>query len=138
MKYRLENGKEINIPDADIKNYMKTLDLTEEEAIEMYLDDEGYTENDEVEELTKKAKENKTTLIHAQADKRERKPREAAPKEDKVKEDIIKVLQEALSKQDNLKDIKITNKGKIIEFDLSDNSESFKLDLIRRRKKKDE
>ena len=136
MKYKLENGKEINIPDADIKNYMKTLDLTEEEAIEMYLDDEGYTENDEVEELTKKAKENKTTLIHAQADKRERKPREAAPKEDKVKEDIIKVLQEALSKQDNLKDIKITNKGKIIEFDLSDNSESFKLDLIRRRKKK--
>lgn len=137
MKYKF-NNKEINIPDADIKNYMKTLDLTEEEAIEMYLDDEGYTENDEVEELTKKAKENKTTLIHAQADKRERKPREAAPKEDKVKEDIIKVLQEALSKQDNLKDIKITNKGKIIEFDLSDNSESFKLDLIRRRKKKDE
>ena len=63
MKYKLENGKEINIPDADIKNYMKTLDLTEEEAIEMYLDDEGYTENDEVEELTKKAKENKNTLI---------------------------------------------------------------------------
>ena len=116
MKYKLENGKEINIPDADIKNYMKTLDLTEEEAIEMYLDDEGYTENDEVEELTKKAKENKTTLIHAQTDKRERKLRETAPKEDKVKEDIINQVAELLGSIADRVDI--TNKTKMIEFDL--------------------
>ena len=44
-------GKKIKIPDEDIKNYMKTLDLTEEEAIETWLDDEGYTENEEVEAL---------------------------------------------------------------------------------------
>ena len=132
MKYKLENGKEINIPDADIKNYMKTLDLTEEEAIEMYLDDEGYTENDEVEELTKKAKENKTTLIHAQTDKRERKPREAAQKEDKVKEDIINQVAELLG---SIADkVCITNKTKLIEFQL--NGEDYKFDLIRRRKPK--
>lgn len=132
MKYKLENGKEINIPDADIKNYMKTLDLTEEEAIEMYLDDEGYTENDEVEELTKKAKENKTTLIHAQVDKRERKLRETAPKEDKVKEDIINQVSELLSSIADRVDI--TNKTKMIEFDLD--GDHYKFDLIRQRKKK--
>ena len=132
MKYKLENGKEINIPDTDIKNYMKTLDLTEEEAIEMYLDDEGYTENDEVEELTKKAKENKTTLIHAQADKRERKPREAAPKEDKVKEDIINQVAELLGSIADRVDI--TNKTKMIEFDLD--GDHYKFDLIRQRKPK--
>lgn len=132
MKYKLENGKEINIPDADIKNYMKTLDLTEEEAIEMYLDDEGYTENDEVEELTKKAKENKTTLIHAQVDKRERKLREAAPKEDKVKEDIINQVAELLGSIADRVDI--TNKTKMIEFDLD--GDHYKFDLIRQRKPK--
>ena len=127
MKYKLENGKEINIPDADIKNYMKTLDLTEEEAIEMYLDDEGYTENDEVEELTKKAKENKTTLIHAQTDKRERKS-----KEDKAKEDIINQVAELLG---SIADrVEITNKTKMIEFDLD--GDHYKFDLIRQRKPK--
>ena len=132
MKYKF-NNKEINIPDADIKNYMKTLDLTEEEAIEMYLDDEGYTENDEVEELTKKAKENKTTLLHAQVDKRERKPRETAPKEDKVKEDIINQVAELLGSIADRVDI--TNKTKMIEFDMPD-GEHYKFDLIRQRKPK--
>lgn len=132
MKYKF-NNKEINIPDVDIKKYMKTLDLTEEEAIEMYLDDEGYTENEEVEELTKKAKENKTTLIHAQADKRERKPREVAPKEDKVKEDIINQVAELLG---SIADkVCITNKTKLIEFQLD--GEDYKFDLIRRRKPKE-
>lgn len=132
MKYKLENGKEINIPDADIKNYMKTLDLTEEEAIEMYLDDEGYTENEEVEKLTKKAKENKTTLVHAQTDKRERKARETAPKEDKVKEDIINQVAKLLG---SIADkVYITNKTKLIEFQLD--GEDYKFDLIRRRKPK--
>ena len=55
MRYN-HNGKLINIPDKEIQNFMVTLDLTEQEAIEMYLDDNGYTTNEVVEELTKKAK----------------------------------------------------------------------------------
>ena len=57
MKYNF-NGKNINIPDKELQNLMKTLDLTEEEAIQVYLDDNDYTTNEEVEELTKKAKIN--------------------------------------------------------------------------------
>ena len=75
-------GKKIKIPDEDIKNYMKTLDLTEEEAIETWLDDEGYTENEEVEVLTQKAKDNHTNIIHAGQDVRERKKREKVDRED--------------------------------------------------------
>ena len=59
MIYEL-NNKKIKIPDEQIKNNMKILDITEQEAIQMYLEDEGYLENEEVQTLTQKAKENKT------------------------------------------------------------------------------
>ena len=55
MKYNF-NGKEINIPDAEIENSMKLLSISKEEAIEMWLDDNDYTTNEEVEKLTEKAK----------------------------------------------------------------------------------
>ena len=50
------NGKNINIPDKDLKNLMDSLDLTKEEAIETWLDDNDYTTNAEAEEMSKKAK----------------------------------------------------------------------------------
>ena len=66
MKYNL-NGKNINIPDADIERSMKSLELTKEEAIQMWLEDEGYLENEEQEELERKAKENRITVTIHQA-----------------------------------------------------------------------
>jgi hypothetical protein len=60
MKYTLENGKVINIPDSEIKAHMKNLDLTEDEAIQLYLEDEGYLDNEELEELDSKAKKVKS------------------------------------------------------------------------------
>lgn len=56
MKYNF-NGKEINIPDGDIKKLMSSLDIPKEEAIEVWLDDHDYTDNEEAEAMTKKAKE---------------------------------------------------------------------------------
>ena len=44
MKYNFKN-KVLNIPDEEIENLMDTLELTEEEAIETWLDDNDYTEN---------------------------------------------------------------------------------------------
>ena len=55
MKYDF-NGKMINIPDKDIEKLMSALELTKDEAIETWLDDNDYTANEEAEELTKKAK----------------------------------------------------------------------------------
>lgn len=56
MKYKF-NGKEINIPDGDIKKLMTSLDLSKEEAIETWLDDHDYIANSEAEEMDKKAKQ---------------------------------------------------------------------------------
>ena len=55
MKYNF-NGKQINIPDKEIKKSMELLELTEEEAIEMWLEDNGYLENEEQEQLDAQAK----------------------------------------------------------------------------------
>jgi len=53
------NGKNLRIPDEDINRSMKVLGLSKDEAIQLWLEDEGYLENETVEELTAKAKENK-------------------------------------------------------------------------------
>ena len=132
MKYNFGN-KVLNIPDEEIKNLMDTLELTEEEAIETWLDDNDYTKNEEVEKLTKKAKEN-GVKIRGESDAPKAK-RVVERKANPTKEKIIAILAETLAKQDNLMNIKVTNIGKLIEF--TDNEgNSFKLDLVQRRNKK--
>lgn len=84
MKYNF-NGKVVNIPDAEIEKNMKALDISKDEAIEMWLDDNDYTENEVVEELTKKAKEVKR---YEKADK----PRKERKVERKVDEEKKKLL----------------------------------------------
>ena len=39
MNYTLENGKVVRIPDAEIANNMELLDISREEAIQMWLED---------------------------------------------------------------------------------------------------
>lgn len=77
MKYDF-NGKILNIPDADIEKSMKILEISKEEAIEMWLDDNDYTTNEVVEELSEKAKKN--IKRYEQSDKK----RKTSTKERKV------------------------------------------------------
>ena len=90
MTYNL-NGKNIRIPDADIERSIKSLELTKEEAIQMWLEDEGYLEKEEQEALEKKAKESRITATIHQAstiDKVKKKdPERALPKRKSNKRD---------------------------------------------------
>lgn len=136
MNYNF-NGKNIKIPDAEIEKNMRILEISKEEAIQMYLEDEGYITNETVEELTKKAKTNGTTKVKAKSTKtrksvkRERKP-------DEEKELIIDILANTLIEKSeekviniDINSIKVINKGKIIEFSIGNNN--YKLDLIKKR-----
>lgn len=121
------NGKNIKIPDNEIANNMKVLELTKEEAIQMWLEDEGYLKNEVVEELTAKAKVNKInheakTEKPKTAVKRERKP-------DEEKEHLIEILANFLKNEGF--SVEITNKSKIVEFNIGENH--YKLDLIKQR-----
>lgn len=128
MRYTFE-GKTVTIPDAELEKSMKLLDISKDEAIQMWLEDNDYCENEEVEILTAKAKENKAVQHGAvninkskTITKRERKP-------DVEKEEIISKLAEFLETIGT--SVKITNKSKLIEFEIGGNH--YKLDLIKQR-----
>ena len=117
---------------------MKSLDLTKEQAIEMWLDDEGYTDNEEQLELEKKAKESGIMRdIHGAS--ATDKVKKTAPKTVKVseeKKDLFSLL------YDTLRDYEIDFDGKttilkeikLIQFEI--NGKTFKIDLIEQRNKK--
>ena len=128
------NGKSVHIPDAEITHSMAKLDLSKDEAIQMWLEDNDYCENEEVEILTQKAKENKVSRgakSEKALAKTDRKTRERKP--DLEKEEIIAALSEFLTEK-GYTFVEITNKSKIIEFNIGKNH--YKLDLIRQRTQK--
>lgn len=134
MKYDF-NGKKINIPDADIERSMKSLELTREEAIQMWLEDEGYLENEEQEELEKKAKENRITATIHQAsakDPRKKTQKERVRKENPTKEMVIREIAAILP--NFAEDIEVLNVGKLISFRIGE--DKFEIDLKQKRKPK--
>lgn len=137
MRYDF-NGKMVNIPDQEIEKAMKNLNLTKDEAIEMWLEDEGYIDNPEQLELCQKAKDNKiTATIHQASGDRPKK--QSKPKTVKVsseKQDLFTLLEVTLD--DYCKEIggkrTILNPNKLIQVEL--NGKTFKIDLIEQRKPK--
>lgn len=136
MKY-----KGYEIPNKEIDKMMDTLDISLEEACEVYLFDHDLTENEEVEEITKKATKNRiTSTIHgAKGEKKERKPREK--KENALKKEIISHIFDSFF-YDNVREsypnleISIRNNEKYI--DLIIDGREFTINLVEHRKKKGE
>ena len=127
------NNKVVKIPQKEIDNLMKTLELTEQEAIKTWLDDNDYTTNEQVEELTKKAKVNGTTKICARVNV-ENKKVERERKANPTKALIIDQLWQKLAEIEHISNLKVENKEKLITFSLNGND--YKLDLVQKREKK--
>lgn len=125
------NNKKIEVPNETIRQYMRKLELTEDGAIALYLEEEGYIENKEMIELDKKAKENKTN--HG-IEQKQRKKREYISKTNENKQFLIKNIAEFLKNMGIIDNISIENSQKIITFEY--NQKKFKLDLIETREKK--
>lgn len=124
MNYNF-NGKVLKIPDAELEKNMKSLGISKEEAIEMWLDDNDYTINEEAEAMTVKAKAVKR---YEQSDK----PRAKAVKERKVDEEKKRLL--------NLCRIPIEGAGGIVtevkneaEFSFSFGGNAYTVKLVKHR-----
>lgn len=128
------NNKVVKIPQKEINNLMKTLELTEQEAIQTWLDDNDYTTNEVVEELTKKAKDNKTTLINKARVNIENKKTTREHKENPTKALIIAEIFNKLAEIEGISQLKVENKEKLVTFSLNGNE--YKIDLIQKRKSK--
>ena len=131
MKYTLPNGKNINIPDSEIKSHMANLQLTEEEAIQLYLEDEGYLDNDELEELDSKAK--KVKIQHSasavdRTEKKEKKPRTVKISDEKqgLFNNIYNFLVETYGSS-----VEIIKENKLLTLKIGE--KTFKVDLIEQR-----
>ena len=115
---------------------MKALGTDMEDVLLMWLEDNDYLENEEQEELNSKAKANKVKITATSEKKVVKKtPKERVQKENPTKELIIATIAKALENLD-IKDLTIENKAKLITFSL--NNEDFKVDLVQKRKKKEE
>ena len=134
MKYTLPNGKNINIPDSEIKSHMAKLQLTEEEAIQLYLEDEGYLDNEELEELDSKAKKVKIQHYASAVDKtekKEKKPRTVKISDEKqgLFDNIYHFLVETYGDS-----VEIVKENKLLTLKIGE--KTFKVDLIETRQKK--
>ena len=138
MKYELDNGRTINIPDKDIERLQTSLKISYNEAVYTWLVDEGYFEDETVEELSEKAKKNRiTATVHqAKADNSQKKGRKLREKKaNPLKKQIISAIFTGLCNNlDENAVIDVENDEKYIH--LSVNGLEFTINLIQHRPKK--
>lgn len=136
MRYTLENGKTINISDKEVENSMRLLEITKEEAIQLWLEDNDYLVNEELEELDAKAK--KVKIDHgAQATKpRKKSEKPRTVKVSDAKKEFFSQLSQFLTdfSAENDANCTILKENKLFQIEFG--GEIFKLDLIQQRKPK--
>ena len=131
MRYTLANGKNINIPDEEIKKSMKALDLTKEDAIQMWLEDNDYEVNEEQAELDAKAKKVKIDHGASAMDKTKSKEKKHRPKvASDEKQTLFSQIFDNLS-QNYGENVKIEKENKLILVKIGE--KEFKVDLIEKR-----
>lgn len=130
----MENGKKYFMEVAKVDNLQKQLKISEFEAIEMWLEDNGYLVNKEQNTLDMKAKGNKVKLTVSTEKPKAKTQRERAQKEQPEKEFLITNFQELLWALPGVDNIVCENKAKLITFDYK--GASYKLDLVQKRKSK--
>ena len=133
MKYTLENGKTVNIPDKEIAKMQKNLELSENEAIELWLTDNDYLSDEEQDNLDNKAK--KVKIQHDAVSKDRKKT--TKPKTHKVSDEKKEIFQTILQNLDrsiyiNKENITILTENKLISVKVGD--KTFKIDVIQCRK----
>ncbi len=147
MRYTItegvNEGKRINIPDEFIERSMAAYDLDRNGAIQMYLDDEGYMENEIVVALTEKAKAAGTTPKNQSENKKKRKAPVRKP--DEMKRALIAAI--AKSVEVDVEQIanegevalgytlEVTNIERMIVFTIGE--DKFELTLTKKRKAKE-
>lgn len=131
MKYT-KNGKSIIIPNEELENLMSKLDLTKEEAVQTWLEDNDFEENAEQQALDQKASKVKISVeARASAPKKEKQTRTT-----KVSDEKKALFDEIRS---NLEDVYkgnviVLKENKLLEVKIGE--KKFKIDIIETRAKK--
>lgn len=132
MKYTLDNGKSVNIPTKEIEKLMSSLELSQADAIDLWLCDNDYEEDEEQTELDEKAKKIKINKdIAPKKAQKERKPPKKVVSSEKqtLFNDILSNLTENYGEN-----VKILTENKLISVEI--NGITFKIDVIQTRSPK--
>ena len=132
MKYKLPNGKTVNIPDEEIDNLVDRLDIYIAEAVECWLEDKDKIEmSEETKELNEKAKESKVDhgIAYKKADKKAPKPKVVT----NSKKELFQTIWAAVEAQYGEK-AKITTDNKYI--DIESGGYTYTINLVEHRKPK--
>jgi len=87
------NNKVIDIPNAEIENFKSKYNLSEDEAVQLWLEDNDYLENEEVNKLMEKTKGQR----HYEKSNKARKATTRERKVDEEKKAILNKLMESFS-----------------------------------------
>ena len=131
MNYNF-NGKSITISDTEIKQLMNGLKITKQEAIELWLSDNGYEINEEQQKLDETA-----SKVHINKDIIQQKPKKERKKpEIKVSDEKKTLFTEIFGHLEEVfgENVKILNENKLISCEI--NGITFKIDIIQNRKPK--
>ena len=132
INYELDENVFVKIPQEEIDRIMKGLGVSEDDACWIWCEDNGKIDNEEQNELDKKAKESRiTATIHQARAENQKERKKVERKPDQVKDELVENLKTFLIEQCFMENVTITKVGKLIEFDCG--GEHFKLDLIRQR-----
>ena len=126
----LVNG--VTIPDEWIDRQCELLDISIQEAVDMYLADNGVVENAEQNELDSKAK--KVKINHGATEGKERKKVERKREPNEMKRAVIHCLLDALGTMADVENAEITNVEKYIDFAIGERT--FTINLVEHRKPK--
>lgn len=129
----LDNDKVVKVSTKWVHDTCARLETDIEDVLLMYLEDNGYLENDAQNDLDQSAK-GSVKLVAKTEKPKKKTQRERVVKENPTKELIISKLTSALQEIDNISNVNVENKAKLITFTL--NNEDFKLDLVQKRKEK--
>lgn len=127
----LDNDKVVKVSAKWVDNSMKSLETDLEDVLLMWLEDNDYMVNEAQDNLDKVAKKTKVKVDIDTSKKKT--PRERTQKPQPEKEFLIDMLSKALDIEE-ISNITIENKAKLITFDYKGNS--YKLDLVQKRKEK--
>ena len=126
MKHTLKNGKTVIIPDKELDKLINSLKISIDDAIDLWLDDNGYEINEIAQELDEKA-----SKVHINKDIDTKKPKKERKKPEKKVSDAKKELfSEVLSDLEDVykEDVTVLNENKLISVKIGE--KTFKIDII--------
>lgn len=135
VEITLDNDKVVKCSNTWVEKTMELLKTSAEDVILMWLEDNDYIVNEELEELDKVAKANKVK-VKAESQTKKKTPKERVAKPQPEKEYIVGIIAEFLEDITDISNLKVENKAKLITFNYKGND--YKLDLVQKRTKKEE